>query len=156
MPITKTPIEEYSHYMIYVVSGGSPMLFTAEQVDATKGPTLTSESLAELKKDIDKTLSYAKTIKINISNAPSEDKVINRISVQIKSCAGEFSGLTIVVDKKYDLGSAIEFFEDVPPKKSKRYGKKYINVVKLVYAFAENKKKKVFDAAKEKRKSKKR
>ena len=54
------------HYTIYLVSGLNPVFFTAEQDDPSKGITLTSEGLPELKQMIDDTLGRAKKLKINM------------------------------------------------------------------------------------------
>ena len=123
MAMKKHFIETYKNYKIFIVSGTSPVLFIAEKDNPAKGPTLTAGNLDQLKTDIDNVLDYALSVKINIYEGPSENKVFQNPNTHIRSNSGIIDGFTIVIESNYDLDIIIEMLECKPVRRSKKHNK---------------------------------
>ena len=124
------------HYTIYLVSGLNPVFFTAEQDDPSKGITLTSEGLPELKQMIDDTLGRAKKLKINMWQGKPENTAFPEVSGHINANGIYYEEFVIVVRAaNYDIKS-IELTVEInnPLRRSKRYrkGRAHWNLAKFL------------------------
>ena len=123
------------HYTIYIISGVSPTLFTAEKADPSKGATVSADTLDGVKAQIDNVLDFCKQIHINTYEGPDNSEVLQNINARVKSTAGEFDSLAIMIQTDYDFDVIIETFEHTPVRKSKKHSKhrKNINLIRILY-----------------------
>ena len=122
--IQKHPIEEYKHYTVYVISGISPTLFTAEKANPAKGVTVSAESLEDVKAEIDRVLDSAKQMHVNTYEGPDNYKILQNTKTRIQSTAGDFdSGLAVMIEADYDLDVIIQVLEKKPVRHSKKHSK---------------------------------
>ena len=135
MAMKKHFIELYKNYKIYIVSGTDPVLFIAEKDNPAKGPTLTADSLDSLKSQIDNTLDYALSIKINIYDGPMTNKVIQKnTQTKIRSCQGMFNGFSVVIESDYDMDVIVEMYDKLPVRHSKKHKhKRPRSIIKILY-----------------------
>ncbi len=135
MPIRKHVIEVYKNYTIYIVSGIQPTMFIAEKADPSKGATLADDDLDKLKSNIDKTLDYALSVRINIWDGPLQSQTIQNPTTNIKSVNGLLNGFAIVIESNYDLDVVIEMAENCKLRKSKKHKRNRsapLNVLRIV------------------------
>ncbi|MBQ7185184.1 MAG: hypothetical protein IJR92_00025 [Alphaproteobacteria bacterium] len=135
MPIKKHVIEVYKNYKIYIVSGIQPTMFIAEKADPSKGATLVDDDLDKLKSDIDKTLDYALSVRINIWDGPLQSQTFQNPTTNIKSVNGFLNGFAIVIESNYDLDVVIEMAENCKLRKSKKHKRNRsapLNVLRIV------------------------
>lgn len=131
----KHPIENYEHYTIFIISGISPVMFTAEKNDPSKGPTITSYDLDDLKQQIDKKLHYAATIHINTWGGSNNSMNLVNASVRIKTNTGFTNGFAIDITSDYDLDILIEMFENKSVRRSKKHNKptQKTHLIRILY-----------------------
>lgn len=135
MPTRKHAIEVYKNYTIYIVSGIQPTMFIAEKADPSKGATLVDDDLDKLKSNIDKTLDYALSVRINIWDGPLQSQTIQNPTTNIKSVNGWLNGFAIVIESNYDLDVVIEMAENCKLRKSKKHKRNRsapLNVLRIV------------------------
>lgn len=135
MPTRKHVIEVYKNYTIYIVSGIQPTMFIAEKADPSKGATLVDDDLDKLKSNIDKTLDYALSVRINIWDGPLQSQTIQNPTANIKSVNGLLDGFAIVIESNYDLDVVIEMAENCKLRKSKKHKRNRsapLNVLRIV------------------------
>lgn len=135
MPTRKHAIEVYKNYTIYIVSGIQPTMFIAEKPDPSKGATLVDDDLDKLKSNIDKTLDYALSVRINIWDGPLQTQTIQNPTTNIKSVNGLLNGFAIVIESNYDLDVVIEMAENCKLRKSKKHKRNRsapLNVLRIV------------------------
>lgn len=135
MPTRKHAIEVYKNYTIYIVSGIQPTMFIAEKADPSKGATLVDDDLDKLKSNIDKTLDYALSVRINIWDGPLQSQTIQNPTTNIKSVNGLLNGFAIVIESNYDLDVVIETAENCKLRKSKKHKRNRsapLNVLRIV------------------------
>ncbi|MFQ6760408.1 MAG: hypothetical protein ACLRFM_03370 [Alphaproteobacteria bacterium] len=135
MPIKKYVIEVYKNYKIYIVSGTQPTMFIAETADPSKGATLVDDDLDKLKSNIDKTLDYALSVRINIWDGPLQSQTFQNPTTNIKSVNGLLNGFAIVIESNYDLDVVIEMAENCKLRKSKKHKRNRsapLNVLRIV------------------------
>ena len=135
MPTRKHAIEVYKNYTIYIVSGIQPTMFIAEKADPSKGATLVDDDLDKLKSNIDKTLDYALSVRINIWDGPLQTQTIQNPTTNIKSVNGLLNGFAIVIESNYDLDVVIEMAENCKLRKSKKHKRNRsapLNVLRIV------------------------
>lgn len=135
MPTRKHAIEVYKNYTIYIVSGIQPTMFIAEKADPSKGATLVDDDLDKLKSNIDKTLDYALSVRINIWDGPLQSQTIQNPTTNIKSVNGLLNGFAIVIESNYDLDVVIEMAENCKLRKSKKHKRNRsapLNVLRIV------------------------
>ena len=135
MPTRKHAIEIYKNYTIYIVSGIKPTMFIAEKADPSKGATLVDDDLDKLKSNIDKTLDYALSVRINIWDGPLQTQTIQNPTTNIKSVNGLLNGFAIVIESNYDLDVVIEMAENCKLRKSKKHKRNRsapLNVLRIV------------------------
>ena len=125
MGMKKHFIEIYKYYKIYIVSGIKTALFIAEKNDPAKGATLVADTLAELKRNIDKNSEYALSIRINIREGNECNKIIQKVDTNIKLHGIKYKSISVVVNSDYDAEYDYDFIFDMYLKNRARVSKKH-------------------------------
>lgn len=121
MPMKKHPVEQYRGYIIYVIVGISPTMFTAEKSDPTKGPTITDDSLDAVRAKIDETLGMAVKFRINTWDGPVVNQTFQNPKIRVKSCRGSHYGVGIIIESTYKLEVVISVAEGLRLRESKKH-----------------------------------